>query len=144
MPAQKESGPGPGPLLVEIVAYAPTGYYQCTQCEVFHEAAGVSHDLHREQVHSSLPADLTRDYQELSDWVRCMAAAYGERIIFRVIDAASLQGFWKTLRHGIHRYPAIIVDGKRHHGGTGPLSQAEQSIARSLRDTQGGVPCSQA
>ncbi len=144
MPAQKESGPGPGPLLVEIVAYAPTGYYQCTQCEVFQEAAGVSHDLHREQVQSSLPADLTRDYQKLSDWVRCMAGAYADRIRIRVIDAASIEGFWKTLRHRIHRYPAIIVDGKRHQGGKDPLSRAEESIARSLRDIKGGVPCSQA
>lgn len=129
------------PLRVEIVAYAPTAYSQCTHCEMVEGAAGVSKGLHEEQLQSSLPADLARDYRRASDWARGMLAAHRDRICIRVIDAASIEGFWKTLRHGIRRYPAVLVDGKQQLGEN-PWSEAEGSIARSLRDFRGGVPCS--
>ena len=130
-------------LRVEIVSYAPTAYSQCTHCEVVEGAAGVSGSLREEQVTSSLPADLAADYQQVSEWARRVLAAYHERISIRVIDAASVEGFWKTLRHGIRRYPAVFVDGKRQPGDN-PLTEAEESIARNLRDLRGGVPCSRA
>ena len=131
------------PLRVEIVAYAPTAYNQCTHCEVVEGAAGVSGSLHKEQLQSSLPADLAGDYQRISDWARGMLSTHGGSVAIRVIDAASVQGFWKTLRHRIRRYPAVFVDGKQQPGEN-PLSEAEESIARSLRDLRGGVPCSRA
>jgi hypothetical protein len=47
------------PLLVEIIAYAPTAYYHCTHCEVVSES-GFNDNFHKEQVASALPPDMAR------------------------------------------------------------------------------------
>lgn len=118
------------PLLVEIVAYAPTAFYHCTHCEVIWQQTGFSQGLHEEQVRSSLPPDIRQDYQTVSDWVRHLLGAHCDRVVIKVIDAVSIEGMWKTIRHGLPRYPAVIVAGRRFIGTD--FSAAEAEIARHL------------
>src|SRR3990172_2926753 len=106
------------PLLVEIVAYAPTAFYHCTHCEVVWQQTGFSKGLHEEQVASALPPDMMQDYQAVSDWVRRLFKIHCERVVVKVIDAASVEGLWKTLRHGLRRYPAVIIDRGAKFAGT--------------------------
>ena len=119
------------PLLVEIVAYAPTAFYHCTHCEVVWQETGFSKGLHEEQVRSALPPDLLQDYQAVSDWVRRLFRVHCDRVIVKVVDAASLEGFWKTVRHGLRRYPAVIVEGRVKFNGA-DFAAAEAEIARQL------------
>jgi len=118
------------PVLVEIVAYAPTAYYHCTHCEVIWKETGFSEGVHEEQVRSALPPDMLQDYQAVSDWVRRLMKRHCDQLVVKVIDAASLEGFWKTARHGLGRYPAVIVGGRRFIGAD--FSAAESEIARQL------------
>ncbi len=123
------------PLMVEIIAYAPTGFYHCTHCEVAWRETGMSNHLHEEQVENSLPADLKQDYQTLSDWVHELFRRHCDQVTIKVIDAASLEGFYKSLRYGVRRYPAVIVNrGARFSGGA--FSSAEEEIARLLKSRQ--------
>jgi hypothetical protein len=119
------------PLLIEIVAYAPTAFYHCTHCEVVWKETGFSEGLHEEQVQSALPPDMLQDYQAVSDWVRHLMRVYCDQVIIKVIDAASLEGFWKTARYRLGRYPAVIVGGQSRFMGA-DFSQAEAEIARQL------------
>jgi hypothetical protein len=119
------------PLLVEIVAYAPTAFYHCTHCEVVWQETGFSRGLHQEQVASALPPDLMQDYQAVSDWVRRLFQVHCDRVVIKVIDAASLEGFWKTARHGLRRYPAVVVGGRAKFSGT-DFAAAESEIADRL------------
>ncbi len=118
------------PLVIEIVAYAPTAYYHCTHCEVIWKGSGFSEGLHEEQVRSALPPDLLQDYQAVSDWVRRLLRLHCDGLIVKVIDAASVEGMWKTLRHGLSRYPAVIVGGRKFIGAD--FSAAEAEISRQL------------
>jgi hypothetical protein len=118
------------PLLVEIVAYAPTAFYHCTHCEVVWKETGFSRGLHEEQVKNALPPDLMQDYQAVSDWVRRLVDSYGQQVMIRVFDATSMEGFWKSVRHGLGRYPAVLVASRRFSGAE--FSQAEAEIARQL------------
>jgi len=43
---------------------------------------------------------------------------YWGRVVVKVIDAASVEGFWKSLRYGVRRYPAVVVEGKETCCGT--------------------------
>lgn len=122
------------PLLVEIVVYAPTAFYHCAHCEVVWKETGFSEGLHEEQVRSALPPDLLQDYQAVSDWVRHLLKTHCDRVLIKVIDAASLEGFWKSARHGVGRYPAVIVGGRRF--ADTEFTKAEEEIARHL----GAVP----
>jgi hypothetical protein len=104
------------PLQVEIIAYAPTAFYHCTHCEVAWREMGASNRIHEEQVESSLPPDLANDFQAISDWVREVFRLYCDQLLVKVIDVASLEGFVKSLFYGIHRYPAIVLNGKKFTG----------------------------
>ena len=119
------------PLRVEIVAYAPTAYYHCTHCEVIWKETGFSEGVHEEQLQSALPPDMLEDYQAVSDWVRRLMKVHCDQVVIKVIDAASLEGVWKTARHGLGRYPAVIVGGQNRFIGT-DFSAAEAEIVRQL------------
>jgi hypothetical protein len=120
------------PLLVEIIAYAPTAYYHCTHCEVAWREIGVSNHIHEEQMKSSLPDDLARDYQNISDWVREIFRLHCDGVVVKVIDAASPEGLLKSLRYRVRRYPAVIVD-RQQRFQTRALESAGEEIGRRMR-----------
>lgn len=119
------------PLMVEVIAYAPTQYFHCQHCEVVWKEAEVEgiKKFHADAVQSSIPPELMKDYQALSDWVLDSVERYGGRVVFKVIDAASFEGLLKSVRHGVRKYPAVIVDGKYKYTGI-DFKQAEALIER--------------
>ena len=121
------------PVRVEVIAYAPTQYYHCLHCEVVWnevDAQGVK-KFHADAQESSIPPDLMREYQSLSDWVIDAVERYGGRVVFKVIDAASAEGLLKSVRYGVRKYPAVVVDGQDKHIGA-DFKQAETLIDRRL------------
>ncbi len=120
------------PLLVEIIAFAPTAFYHCTHCEVAWREMGANNRIHDEQVESSLPEDMAQDYEKVSDWVRDIFRVHCDRILVKVIDAASIEGVYKSLRYNARRYPAVIVGHKSRFTGSESLGAAADEIARRL------------
>jgi hypothetical protein len=127
------------PLLVEIIAYAPTAYYHCTHCEVAWREMGTSNRIHNEQLESSLPEDLIKEYQAVSDWVQEMFRVHCDAIILKVIDAASIEGFYKSIKYNARRYPAVIVNQKARFLGNQMLSAASEEIAHQVASLPTGV-----
>jgi hypothetical protein len=113
------------PLLIEVVAYAPTAFYHCMHCEVVWKETGFNKGVHEEQIASALPPDVMQDYRAVSDWVNHLFKVYCDRVVVKVIDAASIEGFWKTLRHGLRHYPAIVVGSARFSGTDFAAAEAE-------------------
>jgi hypothetical protein len=124
------------PVLVEVVAYAPTAFYHCAHCEVIWDQVGFSQGVRSEQLNAGLPEDLRADYQAVSDWAHKLMAQYGERVAVRVIDAASVEGFAKAFRHRVRRFPAIIVAGRERFPG-GDFASAQQAIDKHLPSPAG-------
>ena len=127
------------PLLVEIIAYAPTAFYHCTHCEVAWREMGATNCIHEEQLQRSLPEDLIREYEIVSDWVREMFRVHCDAILLKVIDAASVEGFYKSLRYNARRYPAVIVNRKARFMGSHMLSAASEEIAHQLASEPAGA-----
>jgi hypothetical protein len=100
---------------------------------------GKSNHVHEEQLESSLPEDLLKEYETLSDWVKEMFRVHCDAIILKVIDATSIEGFIKSLRYNARRYPAVIVNGKSRFIGNQMLSSAGEEIARQLSGRPAGV-----
>lgn len=119
------------PILVEVIAYAPTAFYHCMHCEVVWKEAGVGDRVHREQMHNALPDNLLHDYQALSTWVQQLVERHCGQVVVKVVDAASLEGFAKSLRYRARHYPAVIVNGNDRYV-TGDFAAAEAEIARRL------------
>jgi len=126
------------PLFVEVIAYAPTASYQCTHCEVGWRVMGVSNHFNQEQLTSSLPPDLIQDYQKVSDWVREITHRYCDQVMIRVIDAASLEGFIKSLRYRVRKFPAVVVNHQARFL-QGAFDQAGEEIDRQVRVRESGT-----
>ena len=69
------------------------------------------------QILNDYPDDLKEDYLFLSNWIRELSQKYRENILIKVIDAQSLQGVVKSIRHRIFRYPTFIIDKKKKYTG---------------------------
>ncbi len=119
------------PVLVEVVAYAPTGFYHCTHCEIIFKEQGVGDKIHAEQLQSAMPEDVMRDYAQVSSWVNALVDRFGDQVAVKVIDAASIEGVWVSLRHGLRRYPAVIVAGKEKFT-LADAQAAESAVARHI------------
>jgi hypothetical protein len=119
------------PLTVEILAYAPTAFYHCQHCEIIWQQAGVGQLAHAEQLANNLPADLMHDYHALSLWTTNLVNRHCGRLVVQIIDAASIEGFLKSLRYGVRRYPAVIISGG-HRISPADLPSAEAAIERRL------------
>jgi hypothetical protein len=63
------------------------------------------------------PEDVKEDYLFLSGWVTELAQKYREKILIRITDAQSLQGFYKSIRYRTFRYPAFIINGRKKYTG---------------------------
>lgn len=120
------------PLLVEIIAYAPTAYYHCTHCEVAWREMGANNRIHEEQLESSLPTDLIEEYETVSNWVKEMFRVHCDAVVLKVIDAASIEGFYKSLKYNAHHYPAVIVNQKTRFLGSQMLPAASEEISHQL------------
>jgi len=127
------------PVLVEIIAYAPTAYYHCTHCEVAWREMGANNRIHEEQLESSLPDDLIREYQVVSDWVKEMFRVHCDAILLKVIDAASVEGFYKSLKYNARRYPAVIVNRRARFLRSEMLSAASEEIAHQVASEPAGA-----
>jgi hypothetical protein len=122
---------------VQIITYAPTIFYHCQHCEVTFGELGVGDRVHREQAGGALPSDLHREFEVLSDQLHGLTERWGSRVRVRVIDAASLEGFWKSLRYRAWRYPTAIINGRSSAlGDTSVLNRlVEQSIEHPAAET---------
>ncbi len=121
------------PLRVEIIAYAPTQYFNCQHCELVWDQAqaGGVKKFHADAVETSIPPEMMQEYQALSDWILNTVERYGGRVQFRVVDAASVEGVWKTLRYGVRKYPAFVIAGKDKLTGN-DFAQVEARIEQWL------------
>ncbi len=80
------------------------------------QVIGLGRKVHREQLETGLPDDLAQEFHALSVWAGSLRARFGSGISVRLVDAASLEGFFKSLVRRLHRYPAFLVDGRRYVG----------------------------
>ena len=119
------------PLRVQVVTYAPTIFRHCQHCEVAFEGVGFAERIRRNEAKDALPDDLAQEFQRVSDWVHDLLERHGPRVAITVIDAASIEGFWTSLRRGVRRFPAVIVDGRRTSSAS-DLEAAQAEIESML------------
>ena len=86
--------------------------------------------MHNEEL-NEYPEQMKADYLRLSEWVRSVRKAHGERVQIRIVDPQSLFGFWRVLRHRIRRFPTFFVSGERISGWEGdPDAALAHTLAR--------------
>lgn len=126
---------------VQVIAYAPTVFRHCQHCEVAFAGLGFAERMHKAEAANALPDDLLQEFQQVSDWVHSLLERCGDRVRVSVVDAASIEGFWKSLRHGVRRYPAVVVDGDEKVIGTdfAPVDRLIDQRLNALRAGRGAA-----
>jgi hypothetical protein len=119
------------PVTVQVIAYAPTVFRHCQHCEVVFAGLGFSERMHHAEAADALPVELLQEFQQVSDWIHSLLERYADGLKVSVVDAASIEGVWKSLRHGVRRYPAVVVDGESKFVGT-DFAPANRLIDRRL------------
>jgi len=94
------------------------------------QVAGLGRKVHQEQLESGLPPDLAAEFHALSEWAQGLPRRYGPRVSLRLVDAASIEGFFKSLFRRLHRYPAFVVEGRKYVGID--FSRVDALISESL------------
>jgi hypothetical protein len=122
------------PVRVTVLTYAPTVFRHCQHCEVAFEGMGIGARIHRAEARDALPADLALEFQRVSDWVHGLIERHGSRLGIDVVDAASIEGFWLSLRHWVRGYPAVIVDGHAQRVASTDLAEIDHVISEHLAD----------
>jgi hypothetical protein len=118
------------PVRVQVITYAPTAFYHCQHCELTFQQMGLGDRVRREEARESLPEDLRQEYQLVSSWVHDLVHRFGRRLRMQLVDAASIEGFVKSLVHRARRYPAVVVQrGQAKYVGT-DLDEAKGVIER--------------
>jgi hypothetical protein len=81
------------------------------------------------------PGDYPQEYLEevarLANWVKSLADRFGGCVTVRIHDPRSPRAMWKALRHGVHRYPSFVIDGKRCISGWQP-ERLEEQVAQAI------------
>jgi hypothetical protein len=104
------------PILLEIVTRVLTSYDHCRHCEIFFDQAGLDKKFHHKEI-NEYPPDLKEEYSKLCQWIKELSRLYKHRLCIKLIDVQSFIGIYKSLRHGIRRYPTFIVEGKEIYTG---------------------------
>jgi hypothetical protein len=102
-----------GPVDIQLVTYAPTVFYHCQHCEIAFHNTPIGERVHREQALAALPDDLRADYGAALEWVHDVVDRHGDLVSINVVDAASIEGVWKSLRYRLGRYPAVVINGSK-------------------------------
>ncbi len=103
------------PVPVEVIAPVPEGWGICLSCEMMMARANLT-QAPAERGLDELPPDWQQDFRRLSALIFDLAARYGDSVLIRIWDPRSLQGMWKSIRHGVRRYPAFVVAGRTTSG----------------------------
>src|SRR2546425_9403078 len=92
---------------------------------------GLRQKVQREMADSALPDDLKAEFHSLSEWAHTLPGKFADRVRVRLIDAASIEGFFRSLVHRFWRYPAFAVEGQRYVGSD--FARVDTLIAQALR-----------
>ena len=93
---------------------------------------GLRQKIQRDLMGSGLPDDLKEEFHTLSEWAHTLPAKFGDRVHVRLIDVASIEGFFKSLARRFGRYPAFTVEGQRYVGSD--FARVDELIAARLAD----------
>jgi hypothetical protein len=101
------------PIEIEIVVPTLTTLeVGCRKCTILFAESGIVGD-HQSSSCDEYPEEWKADLQRICDWIVKISTLYKHRIRVRIIDAHSLLGIWKQIRHRLSGTPGFIVDGVR-------------------------------
>lgn len=113
---------------IEVISFLPEGWGICLSCEMLMARANLDQSPH-ERGMEEYPPEWQEEFRKLSDFIIDLSVRYGDDVLIRIFDPRSLQGLWKSIRYGVHRYPTFIINGQEKV--TGLDQQSMESTLQS-------------
>ncbi|MBU2547142.1 MAG: hypothetical protein KKB20_01905 [Proteobacteria bacterium] len=104
------------PVYLEVVSKMLTVFHQFYAGDLLFEDGGLRKKYRNREI-NEYPDDLKEEVLALSEWIRELSSTYQHRLVIRVIDAQSLLGLYKSIRHRFRQTPTFIVSGKETYTG---------------------------
>jgi len=125
------------PVQVEVITPLPEGWGICLTCEALIAQAKMDKAPHERDL-DEYPPEWQADYQRFSDVILDLSLRYGDSVMIRIWDPRSLQGLFKAIRYGVHRYPTFIVDRHKKVVGldTSKLNESLQAAGAVVHPNQ--------
>ncbi len=98
------------PVKVEFVGLVPTLFAHCAHCMDIMQMCDL--DPYYEQL-KEYPKDIVELYYNVTKLAVELKREFGADVYVDVVDPASLQGLWKTIRYMILKTPCVVVNGKK-------------------------------
>jgi hypothetical protein len=124
------------PVRVTVITYAPTVFRHCQHCEVAFDEMGLGERIRREEAASALPEDLITEYAQVSDWIHRLLERHPHKLAIDLVDAASVEGVIRSLRHRVRRYPAVVVEGADRWSGVTDFGEVDRLIADHISERE--------
>jgi len=128
------------PVLLEVLAHIPTDFFHCSHCERLFDVAGIGAPVHQE-MRAAYPPEMLEEAAHLAAWLQGLSDRYGEQLRIRVVDPQSLEGFFKSLRYRIGRYPTFVINHHTKYTGWEPAALdrlLKKRIVQSVSCDQNG------
>jgi hypothetical protein len=97
---------------VDVISPLPEGWGICLSCEMLMARANLDQAPHKRGL-EEYPPEWQDEFERLSDLIMDLSDRYQDSIFIRIWDPRSLQGLWKSIRYGVHRYPTFIIEKQR-------------------------------
>lgn len=81
------------------------------------------------------PKEVKERYLAISELAQRLWKEFGERLLMKVIDVASVEGVWKTLRFGARGEAIFILNGKKKVVGIPGYDNLRKSILEEASDS---------
>lgn len=105
------------PIMVEVLSLMLTVQTEeCKNCSPIFESVDLKRKFHNKEI-NEYPENVKEEVLRLSDWIRELSQSYPDQIQLKIIDAVSILGVYKKLRHRIKGMPAFIVDHRETYSG---------------------------
>jgi len=96
------------PLRVEVLSkMLSVQTEECKNCRLVFEEVGLKSKFHNQEI-NEYPDDIKDEVLRLSDWIRDLVRRFPNDVQFKIIDAMTLLGVYKILRHRIRKLPGFI------------------------------------
>jgi len=123
------------PIHLEVLAHVPTDFFHCSHCERFFDTAGIGASLHQE-MQDAYPPQVLEEAERLATWLQDLSEQYGKQLHIRVVDPQSMEGFFKSLRYWIRRYPTFVINRRTKYTGWEPAA-LERLLANTVSGSGG-------
>jgi hypothetical protein len=101
---------------IEVISLLPEGWGVCLSCEILMARANLDKAPHERGI-EEYPPEWQEEFQKLTEFILDLSTRYGDSVYIRIFDPRSLQGLWKSIKYGIHRYPTFIIEKKKKVSG---------------------------